>query len=1427
MKQRLLLSLLMLFVSIGWIKGATVKVTPLGNTAVTVTLGSGQATVTEVEGYVTLSTDKKTVTIAQGYTTLVDITTPKTETSITFSGSMEALSINGGDNLKTISFGSNSYVKDLTVGGKAIAALDCSGLGLEKLTLGSSAELSALTKVDASDNKLKDGGITGLGDAPKLAELILSDNLYTKLDLSSLAALTSLNVANNQLESITLPTQLKSVNLSGNKLKTADIPDGCTEIWGTQVLAPQTRFTVTANAGVNVNDLLEAAGIETEAGASITNVSWQVKKGSEFVADGGATAHSHDYPNEYYFYNSTDGYVKGDYQCTFTYGKRTYAVSPIEVWQAEFKMKVETPANAEKIEVFVGTNTTAANNAEITVKQTDKIRVVVTPKKGYEGVTYTVKGLVPADATKKEPYTGKSFDFVVKAKYGEVPSLSAVVAAADRKVVYAEDQMTQVGGSFTVQKMSGNTTTGLTSGDPINTGDQLIITVKPNPGYTPSVTVGEKSFSDALVQTGESYTLKINITEDEYPAGEDIKVVVSFSNAVSVTAAINDKSITTAEAVAYLAYGKIAIIDGTTEKELSNTDGKGSVSLSSPNTTYTARFTLAEGYRLKDDMVIINGGKVNSITKNEVTVEGKNCMKYEVIFAVEQANVTLAITTVKMQPASVSFEHKVESGNLVQRQVYDGQAKALVFTTNPQNLKVTTTYNLNSLQGDVVETPVNAGTYIVSFELEDNSMYYFDKEYHARLVIEGAPLEIKTLPTVTVSEDGKSYNLTGGEVQFNEKAVTGTWKTNPTTPADPTKSHPVEVTFTPTSEADKVNFLETTAQVNVMVGDSPLDTYTVGTAEGGLPAGYSITYYNGNKELSETEQVAASTQITIVVTYPKGTKGVELKVTTAHLDQPDKDEAKSVDGRDVYTFKLSDASYKEALFSVSAGTGEKYNISFDKDLNNPYNGAPQAYDFTNSITVLDAEGKRVEWSAIKQVAKVSYSVGTTPVSGEPIDVATYDVTVTIPADAEKGYVETTVTGTGVFQITPVKAKVTTWPEASVIAKGMPLSYSDLTNGVVSIEGKFTWEDEDVVPPSAGEHKYNVVFTPTGAAAKNYTSVTSEEPIPVIVSDLQIVAFAQPAEAMIDVAKNGEAVQTGAPIINGDKLTVTITPKTDWEVTSITVNGQSHSFTQSGGKYVATVTVGDVSAAIDATFKAKSTEVIDPNSQYKVTVTESVRGAIISHPGENVVKRNEDFTFTVSTLAADADKVKVTASAGTLTKGTNGRWTLSNVQANTTITVSLSNPTALKVEVQKDYLNAKKYHIGTVEIIDGEATSYYYGDVITVMADPEAGVKFEKWSDGSKEEIHEITLTADTKVTAVFTGTPTGIEDIETAKVYTGKGFIQINNVANAEVTVVSISGRLQAKQEISGDTQIAVPQGIYVVVLQSGDDMKQLKVIVK
>ena len=109
------------------------------------------------------------------------------------------------------------------------------------------------------------------------------------------------------------------------------------------------------------------------------------------------------------------------------------------------------------------------------------------------------------------------------------------------------------------------------------------------------------------------------------------------------------------------------------------------------------------------------------------------------------------------------------------------------------------------------------------------------------------------------------------------------------------------------------------------------------------------------------------------------------------------------------------------------------------------------------------------------------------------------------------------------------------------------------------------------------------------------------------------------------------------------------------------------------------------------------------------------------------------------------------------------------------------------------------------------------------------MEFDSWSDKNKDSVRDIVLDkAEISLQAVFKGTPvTGIEDIESAAITTGKGFIMVKNVANAKVTVVSISGRLQAQEKVSGDTRIDVPQGIYVVVLESGSDVKQVKVIVK
>ena len=605
----------MLFVSVGVIQGAIIKVTSTGKDAVTVTVKGSTIKSVATNDDVTLNSENTMVTIAKDYTSEVSIETQAAVTEVSFSGEMADLDINGGSALTTINFGS-SKVKTLTVAGKAITTLNCSGLGLANLTLDATS-LGKLTKVDVSDNELSNGKIANLANLANLQDLDLSGNEYSgDLDLSSLSALTKLDVSDNDLEGITLPAggKLTSVNLDGNQIKTATIPDGCKADWGTQTIKLPTAYIAKANIGVQVNELLDEAGITKVTGASISGVTWQVLKGTEYVEDNKATAHESNYKGEYHFYNSTDGYVKGNYQCTFTYDGRKYAVQNIEIWLAEFTgIKVVTPTNAKDIKVYVDGTEQIIDN--ITLKQTQKVKVVVTPEDGYDEVTYAVKGLVAADGS-AAPYKGKSFDFVVKAMYNEVPELSATVAAAGRKVVYDEKSTTQVGGSFTVEKISGSTISELKTGESVNTGDQLLITVKPNTGYKPSLMVGDYNLTENLVLTEDNkYAIKVNITEDKYPAGKDVKIVVSFSNAVTITAVIDEKNMENAPE--YLVERKIAIVDGTSTKYI---EASSDVTLSSPNTSYTARFILAKGYRLQDDAVIINGGKCTSVCSLRICV---------------------------------------------------------------------------------------------------------------------------------------------------------------------------------------------------------------------------------------------------------------------------------------------------------------------------------------------------------------------------------------------------------------------------------------------------------------------------------------------------------------------------------------------------------------------------------------------------------------------------------------------------------------------------------------------------------------------------------------------------------------------------------------------------------------------------------------
>ena len=583
----------------------------------------------------------------------------------------------------------------------------------------------------------------------------------------------------------------------------------------------------------------------------------------------------------------------------------------------------------------------------------------------------------------------------------------------------------------------------------------------------------------------------------------------------------------------------------------------------------------------------------------------------------------------------------------------------------------------------------------------------------------------------------------------------------------------------------------------------------------------SLIIKNGGSPLEDGKNVPVGTKVTFEIqnedpygdyaVYLVDNKGAKIKNDNTNY---------YTSGFEVGSVDV-DAYYFE-LVSEAKRTNLSLTIPTIDDIT--YDGTEHPYDLTKLVWKDQKDGSVLKDDNTTNLTSENYFVisykekKTGKMVAVPVNAGDYEIT--ISRGASRLYNEMApVTGTmhikqAKLSEEEIKANIPA-PTATRISKGQKLSMSNLI-GTPNILGTYKWAEEDKPINETG--KYRVDFEP---ADGNYSTVEDLAMVEVVVTDKAIVTYSVPdGLGTITVTdKAGNTYASGDEIADGVQLTVTATPKDANKVVLESLKIGNRTYTTSPQSF----TFGTSTVEITATFSAK---VAPGNFRVSIPDANDIRGAIISNGGEHVVAQGGSLSFTVSTLAADADKVRVTAGGRTLSRGTNGRYTLSNVQANTTVSVSLSNPTEIEVDVPRTYLNKKDYHIGSVEI-ESDDDEFYYGDVITLIAFPESGVSFDKWSDGNKEQIRELTLTEDVALKAVFSGTPTGIEDIESARISTGHGFIQIKNVANADLTIVSIAGRIQTQQRISGDVQIRVPQGVYVVVLESDGNVQRTKVIVR
>ena len=1312
MKQRLLLALLMLLTSAGFMK-AQITITPSGTEKVTITLTSSAAK------FVSPSSDPSGV---GSYPVITGQTPQVTASSVVYA-------IDKPTGVLSIATDYNEAWGDMTI------------------------------TVDGKVSKFVTEGEVGL------------QNHVTRLVFTNNGELANLTLGSNA-GNMKYFTKLATLSCSGNKLKRIPQMGESMTAAGYQIgeQTPAVSFTgLTGNArtGVELSDPSTVFAGWTSAPTDMTGMSFaELKEGDKVVT---AYAIKDDTNPNRYFFKDGSIYMHGDYIAKIKLESETtpgviICGIPVKVSAAQFKLTVKTNGK--------GKVTADPADGTTTLVKGQPVDLTPVPEDGYTFTDFTdIKGLT------KSGVDGNKYSYTVTGD--EDPTITANFKAGSSSI-----EITQpANGTIKVLDESGKEVTNPAVGSTVE------IRVNANYGYeVDKVYNGNTSLEDQDKENrSDFFTCKMIV-----PA-EGLKLSAVMSIKKSDLTIVYKGTITGTTVIA--GGQKLSHVNHVYEDIAWNTSLK--ISFTVANST--------------DDVKVVCGSQEYPLRKELTSTEA--------VYHLDDFTMPIEDTRMVVTVTSMNAIDVVVADTDI-KMTYDGTPKAIKYTTVPNNLEGFKVEYSADKGTSYTETPFTAaGSYIVRFTREADATHAaFTKEIEYEIT--PAQVVITEEPKVEVVKENGSdtYKLSGGKAaylrgdQYIDITAQGEFKVDETVNGG---GKYVRVFFNLKEENKNFKPVEGTdkeAQLDILLKGEDTKEYTVKVDPSSADI---LTMMNGSSLIKNGSTVLEGTKIDFKIKEDPSLTG---KYSVYQIDA-NGNKLPANGPTNFYTTgftfgKDGDSNATTVIFKVEVNDGRKEIILGDasdsaeeRTQEVKYDGSVKNYNWkTLSLTTKDKDDvEGGNWT-------ITYTKGGKTVA-EPTDAGTYDVT--LNREATENFQAFSTTATLVINKAKLTAAQVPAPTASRINVGMTLGDSYLT-GSADVAGHYEW-DKDLNTVVMESSAYSVKFY---ASNGNYEPYTLEQTVTVPVTNEAIIVLRQyDYNGYVTVEDvDGHSYHYGDVIPEGTKLIIKAIPNDPdvYEVASLTVDGSP--FTNGG-----TYEFGKKSIVISATFQVKTKP-----GNFKVTVPEYLRGTIITGGGEHVVAEGGTLSFTVATASADASKVSVKASNGTVTKGSNGRYTLSGLTANSTVTVSLSNPTALKVDIQKSYLNAGKYHVATVEVeSDYTDGKFYYGDEITVVAYPESGVKFEKWSDGSKDQVHDIVLTGDLKLTATFSGTPTGIEDIMAASIATGKGCVWVRGIANADVTIVSIAGRVQARQRISGDTRIDVPAGIYVVVLESGSDVKRVKVIVK
>lgn len=835
-----------------------------------------------------------------------------------------------------------------------------------------------------------------------------------------------------------------------------------------------------------------------------------------------------------------------------------------------------------------------------------------------------------------------------------------------------------------------------------------------------------------------------------------------------------------------------------------------------PETRLTIGFTLMDPAKYTIESVTVNGSNywpsgVTRLEDGSYQING---------YRMPNENVKIVITAKELSEITVDLLDPMTFD-------YDGLPHEVSYKTTPAGIDgIKVTY----IKDGVSCNPIDAGTYTVKFEREaDENFKKLDES--KTFTINTVPLYITQLPTVTKNEDGSSFSIEGGEVRYiqgagySSEVVDGEFVFS----NDPDGNGIGGMTFIPDDVSNFSN--ASTCKANVAYGDKAKDVVSVDVLNEAGDAWLIVK--NGSAVVSNS--VVKDTELTFAIQNKD--ENLIGKYRVYQVNDEDEVISDNLLAQNDGKFKTY-ADYKTLRFKLTV-EDDRHHLTLDELATTTYtcdykNGQSIEYPiettFYNDLKVKETGASLSSgwnWASDQDNWTITYYDQNEREIATPVNAGTYKVKAVRKATGSYYAFETECTLVINKIDIPDAENLIPLPTASRITKGSPLYYSYLS-GASEVAGYYTFNVVDPNVTLSESKPFAVKFIPRNS---NYNDYEFKESVTVPVTEKAVLQLYTVGYGSIEITdETGRNYVIGNEVVDGTKLTVKAIPDSDCELVSIMKDGQSMS-------NPFTFVFGDEPVYIYAEFKVKEVEVevpgdpvIDENSQYTITLPTSLVGAKLSKTGVYSVKRGGSFSFSVATLAADASKVVVKIGNVTIKPSSSGVYTLSDITSNYTVSVSLPNPTEIKLTVPTEYKNAGGYLMGRVQVQGPRSTGkFYYNDEVTLIAFPESGVKFAGWTGdvSGLTQVKEIVLTKDLSVKATFSGTPTGIEDIMAASITTGKGCVWVRGIANADVTIVSIAGRVQAQERISGDTRIDVPAGIYVVVLESGSDVKRVKVIVK